>query len=52
MKNHVAAVVERFKRLTSQEKVQAYIEIDEVWKALNDGRQEGGRKVDEPHPID
>ena len=34
MKEHVAVIVEGFKRLTAREKVVAYIEIEEDWKKL------------------
>jgi hypothetical protein len=34
MKADIAAVVDGFKRLTNREKTLAYIEIEEIWKAL------------------
>jgi hypothetical protein len=34
MKADITAVVDGFKRLTGRDKTLAYIEIEEIWKAL------------------
>jgi hypothetical protein len=34
MNDRIVAVVDGFKRLSTREKVLAYIDIEEIWKAL------------------
>ena len=39
----MATVVEWFKRLTAEEQIAAYLQIEEIWKALQDRPGTSGR---------
>jgi hypothetical protein len=46
MTSQVKAVVEAFERLTPDEQIAAYLEIEKIWK---DQQNNGGRAI--PQPI-